>query len=409
MTITDNTPTSDTDGTATNPGYAELLADLGDDVLAHFRRRAAESDRDNTYFHEDLAVLRSVGYLAAAVPAELGGGGRTLSEVAAAQRRIARFAPATALATSMHHYWVGLAAEMERFGDTSCRWILESAVEGAIFAAGHAERGNDAPVIMSTSIAVPVEGGYRVDGHKMFGSNGPAWDYLGIHALDASDPTDPQIIHGFVHRDSEGVSVLPNWDTLGMRASQSYDTVMESVFIPTDKIARTIPAGSDADLFLLAMNVWALGLIAHVYLGTADRALELAVEDANRKSSVAIPGITYAYNPMIQHRIAEMGLILDAGAATAERLVADWDRGVDHGAAWGVRIPAAKWNAVEAAKRVVDIALDVSGGAAMFRGHELERLYRDVRCGGFHPANDALTHETIGKALLGIDPTRPRW
>ena len=61
-----------------------------------------------------------------------------------------------------------------------------------------------------------------------------------------------------------------------------------------------------------------------------------------------------------------------------------------------------KWRAVEAAKRVVDIALDIVGGAGMFRASELERLYRDVRCGGFHPANDALTHELVGKAVLRV-------
>ena len=43
----------------------------------------------------------------------------------------------------------------------------------------------------------------------------------------------------------------------------------------------------------------------------------------------------------------------------------------------------------------------------MFRGNELERLYRDVRCGGFHPGNDALTHELVGKAVLGILAEQP--
>ena len=73
------------------------------------------------------------------------------------------------------------------------------------------------------------------------------------------------------------------------------------------------------------------------------------------------------------------------------------------------KIVSAKWRAVETAKRVVDMALDVAGGAAMMRGNELERLYRDVRAGGFHPANAALTYETVGKTVLGIDPSGPRW
>ena len=41
---------------------------------------------------------------------------------------------------------------------------------------------------------------------------------------------------------------------------------------------------------------------------------------------------------------------------------------------------------------------------------ELERLYRDVRCGGFHPANTMLVHEIVGKTTLGIGlDEQPRW
>jgi alkylation response protein AidB-like acyl-CoA dehydrogenase len=112
---------------------------------------------------------------------------------------------------------------------------------------------------------------------------------------------------------------------------------------------------------------------------------------------------------MVQHQIAEMYLELDAATATVERFVDDWVRGTDHGDAWVPKVYAMKWRAVEAAKRVVDIALDVAGGGAMFTGNELERLYRDVRCGGFHPGNDALTHEVVGKSVLGILADQPRW
>jgi alkylation response protein AidB-like acyl-CoA dehydrogenase len=74
-----------------------------------------------------------------------------------------------------------------------------------------------------------------------------------------------------------------------------------------------------------------------------------------------------------------------------------------------MQVYSAKWLAVESAKRIVDIALDVVGGAGMFKGSELERLYRDVRAGGFHPGSDALTHELVGKIALGIVAEQPRW
>ncbi|HEX5944884.1 MAG TPA: acyl-CoA dehydrogenase family protein [Acidimicrobiales bacterium] len=382
---------------------------LPDDVLEGFRARAGDLDRANAYFDEDLAELRAAGYLAAAVPTELGGWGLDLAQLAASQRRLARYAPATALSMTMHSYWIGIATEMERVGDTSLRWILEAAADGEVFAAGHAEPGNDIPVLLSTAQATRVEGGYRLNGRKQFGSNGPAWTWLGAHAMDADAPGGPQVVHAFVERTSPGVQVVETWDTLGMRPTQSHDTILDDVFVPDSRIGRVVPAGDASDPFVVAMAIWPLSLIAAVYLGIADRALEVAVAGARKKTSIAIDRGAYAYNPMVQHQVAEMYLELDAAGATVDRFVADWVAGVDHGEEWGTKVYSTKWRAVEAAKRVVDIALDVAGGAGMFRGNELERLYRDVRCGGFHPANDALTHEMVGKATLGIVGETPRW
>ena len=255
-----------------------------------------------------------------------------------------------------------------------------------------------------------MEGGYRLTGRKQFGSNGPVWNWLGAHAIDAAAQGGPQIVHAFVSRTSPGVTVVETWDTLGMRPSQSHDTVLDAVFVPDARIGRVVPALDEQDLFVVVMDMWALPLIANVYLGIAERAMELVVAGARRKTSIAIERGAYAFNPMVQHQVAEMFLELDAASATVDRFVDDWVAGADHGERWTPKLFAMKWRAVEAAKRVVDIALDVAGGGGMFRGNELERLYRDVRCGGFHPANDTLTHEIVGKACLGIAGEEgPRW
>jgi alkylation response protein AidB-like acyl-CoA dehydrogenase len=404
-----STSTMSTTTVSTTTINESRLTELPTDMLERFRARAGDHDRANTYFDDDLAELREVGYLAAAVPVGLGGWGLDLAEMAASQRRLARYAPATALAMTMHTYWVGGAAELERAGDSSQRWLLESAVAGEVIAAGHAESGNDIPVLLSTCRAERVEGGYRLTGRKQFGSNGPAWRWLGAHAIDAAAPGGPQTVHAFVERTSPGVTVVETWDTLGMRGTQSHDTVLDSVFVPDARIGRVVPAGDGSDPYISAMTMWALPLIATVYLGIAERALELAVSGARRKTSIAIERGAYAYNPMVQHQITEMYLELDAATATVDRFVADWVAQVDHGDAWVPKVYSAKWRAVEAAKRVVDVALDVVGGAGMFRGNELERLYRDARCGGFHPGNDALTHEMVGKAVLDIIAEQPRW
>ena len=159
-----------------------------DDMLARFDERAPQYDRDNSFFTEDFEELRASGYLLASVPEEFGGAGLNLAEINRLQRRIAYVAPATAVAVNMHHYFVGLCADLHRAGDPSGDWVLRKAAEGHVFAAGHGEAGNDIPVLLSSAKAERVDGGWEFTGHKIFGSLSPVWTYLGIHGMDVSDP-----------------------------------------------------------------------------------------------------------------------------------------------------------------------------------------------------------------------------
>ena len=170
---------------------------LSDEILDRCAARTAGYDRENRFFTEDFEELRAAGYLLMAVPTELGGLGMTLAEVCQEERRLARRSPATALAVNMHVYWTGLAADLWRSGDKSLSWLLEEAVAGEVFAAGHGEAGNDLPVLLSTAKAERVDGGYEITAHKIFGSLTPVWTRLGFHAMDTSDPQNPKIIHGF--------------------------------------------------------------------------------------------------------------------------------------------------------------------------------------------------------------------
>ena len=134
---------------------------LSDDILAHCMERAPGYDRDNQFFTEDFEELREAGYLLAAIPSELGGKGLSLAEVCQEQRRLGYHAPATALAVNMHFYWTGLFADVWRSGDMSMEKYLREAADGAVFAAGHAESGNDIPLLLSTTKAERADGGYK--------------------------------------------------------------------------------------------------------------------------------------------------------------------------------------------------------------------------------------------------------
>jgi alkylation response protein AidB-like acyl-CoA dehydrogenase len=384
---------------------------LSDAMLKRFADRAPGYDRDNRFFEEDFAELKQAGYLAAAVPRELGGGGLTFAQMMHEQRRLATHAHATALGINMHLYWTGVAADLWRSGDKSLEWLLTGAAEGEVYAAGHAEKGNDIPVLLSTSKADRVKGGYRFTGHKFFGSLTPVWTFLGLHGMDTSDPAAPKIVHAFMPRATEGYSIKDTWDVLGMRATASHDTILEGAFVPDRYIARVVPAGfAGADLFVLAIFQWALTGFANVYHGLAQQLLARTVESVKKKTSLAISRGSMAYHPEVQRSVAQMVMEVEAIGPYLDRLAEDWTNGVDHGMAWPLKIIAAKHRAVESAWKVADLALELAGGFGIFAASGMERLLRDARLGRIHPANPALAHEVVGKLALGINPDeQPRW
>jgi alkylation response protein AidB-like acyl-CoA dehydrogenase len=383
---------------------------LTDEMLGRFDERAPVYDRENRFFTEDFDELRASGYLEVAMPADLGGAGLGLGEVNRLQRRLAYHAPATALAVNMHTYWVGLAADLRRMEAPGGDWILRHAAAGHVLAAGHGEAGNDVPVLLSSATADRVDGGWEITAHKIFGSLTPVWTYLGVHAMDTSDPTAPRVVHGFLRRDAPRYHIEETWDVLGMRATASQDTLLDRAFIPDEDVVMVCPAGfSGAGPFHVALFAWALLGFAGIYLAVARRAYDEVVARLPQRTSVGLTR-SMAHHPEIQHAVAEMRIALEGAEAHLDRVCDDWTMGVDHGGDWPVKIMACKHAVVSGAWSVVDRALDVSGGAGIFKRNRLEQLVRDARLGRVHPGNPMLTHEVVGKLSLGINPDeQPRW
>jgi len=385
---------------------------LSNEVLERCMERAPIYDRENRFFDEDFEELRDAGYLIMPVPRKLGGLGMSLAEVCQEQRRLGYYAAPTALAVNMHLYWVGVAADLWRAGDRSCEWILKAAVNGEVFAAGHAESGNDVPLLLSTTQAERVDGRYRFTGRKSSGSLMPVWTFLGLHGMDTSDPAAPKVVHAFMPRSTEGYEIKRTWDdVLGMRATRSDDTVLNGAFVPDRYVARVIPPGfAGIDNFVLSMFAWALLGFGNMYYGLAQRVLDLTVEQVQKKRSIGLSCGLMRYHPAIQNDIAEMVLELEGIGPHLDKVAQDWSNGVNHGAAWGLKIVAAKAHAVEAGWRVVDRALDTVGGFGIFPASGLERLVRDARLGRIHPANTHFAREVIAKTTLAINPDeQPRW
>ncbi|MEE6287376.1 acyl-CoA dehydrogenase family protein [Georgenia sp. MJ173] len=381
---------------------------LSDDLLDRIRARAAGYDRENSFFDEDLAELKAAGYLTAMVPTELGGAGLTLEEMTREQMRLAGAAPATALAVNMHHVWMGVARTVRARGDSSCDFILEEAAAGEVFAFGVSEAGNDLVLFGSASDAAPDgAGGYTFSGTKIFTSLSPGWTRMGTFGTDRTGDDGPHNVWGFITRDGGGVEVKDDWDAMGMRASQSATTVLSAAPAPADRIVRRIAPGPTMDPFIFGIFASFEILLASVYTGIAQRAIDVAVETVHKRRSLANDGAPYAHDPAIRWRLADAAIQLDGIYPQIAQIARDADDQVDRGARWLPQLSAVKTRATEVAKDVVDKAVRVSGGSSYFNRSELSRLYRDVLAGIFHPSDDESVHGAWANVLLGPVSDQP--
>ena len=368
------------------------VTNLPIDLLERIRSRAPGYDRDNRFFTEDLDELRDAGYLAP----------QSLADAVRNQRVLARYAPATALGINMHHVVVGVARVLHDRGDSSLDWILDDARSGELFAFGVSEAGNDEVLFDSRTAAVPAaDGSFAFTGRKIFTSLSPAWTRLGIFGRDDTDPGNPTLVHGYLTRDTTGHQPVGSWNPLGMRATQSFSTQLDGAVIPAERIARILPVGPSPDPYIFGIFSNFLLLIGSVYAGIADRALELGVEAAQRRTSLKNGGRRYSDDPDIRWQLADAAISLDSVGPQLTLLAADVDSVADHGPDWFRLLVGAKTRAVDVSRGVVESAIRVSGGSSYDADTELSRLYRDALAGLFHPSDPESAHSTVATNLLG--------
>lgn len=367
--------------------FAANRSGLLDDALwARIHDRASRYDRDNSFFSEDLDELRAAGYLQP----------RPLNQLVADQWWLAQAAPATALGIGMHLTWVSVATLLKKSGDPSLTWVLDDALRGELFAFGVSEKGNDRVLTDSVTRVEKTTEGYAYWGTKIFTSLSPAWTRLSLLGR-----LDDQIVHGFITRDTPGWSNEADWDTLGMRATQSYTTHLEGAVVPHERVARIVPVGESTDPFILAIYQSFLTLVSAVYAGISARALTLATTALKTRTSLRDGGQTLEHDPDLRWQIADIALAVDGLEYPLMGLVQDVVTGVDHGPTWGRLLSGVKHRTVETARDVVDRALRLSGGRGYRREEEISRLQRDVLAGVYHPSDTEAVHQSVAWSVLG--------
>jgi alkylation response protein AidB-like acyl-CoA dehydrogenase len=361
-----------------------------------FAERAGGHDIDGSFPESDFDDLRAAGLLGLMAPARLGGIGASFTDYAEVAMALGAGNGATALIYNMHASVTGALALTDEdlaralgvpesfFAARDA--VLRGAVSGRLYAVAMSERGAGSRLSKVTTSYQPVDGGWRITGEKTFCSGaGYADAYLVVARRGDA-------ISQFLVPAGAGVTVVPSWDSLGMRATCSHDIVLD-VVVPPDALLGQVEGM--ALLLAQVMPQWLVASYAAVYVGVAMAALDAARE--------YVEGRGLGRLPMVRSRLGRA----DAAVAAAREVVRTMARAVtsDPGEPETNRwVWRAKLVAGETAMTVAASLLEACGTGATRRGSALERLYRDARCGSLQPATSDVCADWLGYAVLGRDP-----
>lgn len=375
----------------TDTAERRTATDIAHELGAIFEQRASDTSDEDRFVAENFVSLKEAGLVEAGVPAELGGGGATVDELAAMLRILGYHCGSTALAFAMHTHQVAIPA---------WRWTHQkvAAVEPLLKKIA-LERilllssgGSD--WIGGSGKAEKVEGGYRIEARKIFTSGAPSGALLMTSAVLESEDEVPMVLHFGVPMNSPQVKVLDTWRTLGMRGTGSHDVLIEGHMVPEAAVALRRKAGEWHPLFQIIATI-AFPLIYSVYVGVAERARDIAIGLATKKQpkhhAINLAG-------RMETELAAARLAVESMLA-AVRLNAPSASTVN-------QVMIGRQLVTRHAIASVELAMELAGGAGFYRAAGLERRFRDIQAARYHPLQSGPQAEYAGAMALGLPVDR---
>ncbi|MFM7346361.1 MAG: acyl-CoA dehydrogenase family protein [Tagaea sp.] len=382
----------------------ELVGKLGREKFAP---RAEKYDREASFPFENYADMRDAGLLGLCVPKSHGGMGADFETYCLAAAELGRWCGATALTFNMHAcsaLWTGPLAddlemeraerdELERLRAGHYKRIVE---KGAIYAQPFSE-GSAAAAgkIPFGTLATKTDGGWLVSGKKIFASLSGAADYYGVLCTeDRPEKSRRDTLYMAIPANAPGVSIVGEWDPLGMRGTVSRTLIMKDVFV-TDE-AQLLPRG----LYFKAAMAWPhmFMTLSPTYMGIARAAYDFTVQYL-RGETPGQPPVKRRMYPTKQIAVAEMYVKLQQTRALFERTVREAK--ANPSKAERLNAYATQYTIMENANDLCRLAIRTCGGQSMLKSLPLERLYRDSRCGSLMlPWTAELCLDRLGREAL---------
>ncbi len=398
--------------------FIDMAAGLADD----FAKRAAQHDEDESFPFENYEQMRECGYTNLIIPEEFGGLGASLLERIEAQERLAQGDGATALAINMHFNVLGLLVDLHqrasrhratRPRDELPRVVVETAnITEKLEKIGHerlicggsgSEPDNAVINLRPRTEARRVDGGFLVNGRKIFGTQSIRLDYFFAEATWPDAPERPTIITFFVEpKNTPGLIFKDDWHTMGMRSTASRGSELKDAFVPDSSIILRRAVSTSAMITrVFAKAPFSIGA---PYIGIAVAARDFVVDFMRDRPRYPLKK-PMSHLPAVFNKVGEMDMLIEGARAVMWKAAAEVEH--DEPGNWSRKAIAACMIARENSVRVVDLALRAVGGSSYFKQLPLERLYRDVRAGIYHPFDSDESIEFLGRSAFGLPMSDP--
>ncbi|MCA5966047.1 acyl-CoA dehydrogenase [Pseudomonas syringae pv. pisi] len=373
--------------------FSKRLAEL----TAALAETAEQYDISAQFPHANFQRLHAHGLLGLTVPTELGGGGADLPRAQQVISAVARGEPSTALVLVMQYLQHSRLQENRNWPSHLRVQVAEQAVrEGALINALRVEPdlGTPARGGLPGTIARRTAQGWRISGSKIYSTGSQGLTWFAVWAR--SDDDDPLVGSWLVHKDTPGITIIEDWDHLGMRATSSHEVRFDNVLVPLDHAVSVSPWSAPQSELDGSGMLWMAVLLSSVYDGIAQSARDWLVHWLEQRTPSNL-GAALSTLPRFQETVGQIDTLLFA------------NRSLLHSAAHG-HTPAQhagqiKYLVTGNAIRAVELAIEASGNPGLSRSNPLQRHYRNVLCGRVHtPQNDAVL-VSAGKAAFAARST----
>lgn len=360
-----------------------ILNDLGPEIEKH----GLICDAENKFAEKNFNLLKQKGVYKALIPTDLGGGGVSYSDLCYFLKDLAQYCPSTSLALSMHMHLAAVLVFRHNNGDVGATKTLKAVVEKDLILLSTG--GGD--WVSSNGSAKKVDGGYIINCKKSFCSGAPIAN-IAVMSCAFDDGAKEQVIHFSVPLNSEGVEILSDWNAMGMRGTGSSSINFKDVFVPDEKITLTRERGKWHPVWD-TISTFAFPVFISPYAGIVEAISKKTIALFTRKGgheSHALSNLGDMHNHYQITKMAHQKLVENANNLNLKP--------TSDSASVALQ---AKCIITQHGRMAAQAAMEALGGASYFYNAGIERLYRDLLAGEFHPMHSSKQKEVLGGYLVG--------